>query len=238
MIIPIPTSEPLSTLFATTAPYDTHRNNNAWLGIVEIGTASFNVLDLLYDSVPYSIYTSQPYCASQIWSSGCIPDSCPTTLPYRPLIVLSSQLLNNLDPAWATCSLDLRGLYDPPKALQPATAIVVPTQPGAQATTSATPASGLASATPDPTAHPEHEVASATSIDHKAARFVIWQNLSLAGCWNIKLLSGCSRAYCKPYKQSVNLRRSSRCHHLVGCWHVQKWTDVSGSSIGSNCFDP
>jgi hypothetical protein len=34
---------------------------------------------------------------------------------------------------------------------------VVPTQPGAPATTSATPASGLASATPDPTAHPEHE---------------------------------------------------------------------------------
>lgn len=157
MILPIPTSEPLSTLFATTMPCDAHRENNAWLGLIDIGTASLNVTDLMHDSVPYSIYTSQPYCASQIAASGCNPDSCPTTLPYRPLIVLSSQLLNTLDPAWATCSLDLRGLYDPPRALQPAGAIVKPTAPGAAATTPATPASGLASVTPAPTAQPEHE---------------------------------------------------------------------------------
>jgi hypothetical protein len=162
MIVPIPTSEPLSTLFATTAPCDAHRANNPWLREIFVGTASFNVSDLLHDSVPYSIYTSQPYCASQIYSSSCDPDSCPTTLPYRPLIVLSSQLLNTLDPAWATCSLDLRGLYDPPKALQPATAIVVPTQPGAPATTSAIPASGPPTATPDPTAQPEQEDPSPT----------------------------------------------------------------------------
>jgi hypothetical protein len=162
MIVPIPTSEPLSTLFATTAPCDAHRANNPWLGQIFVGTASFNVSDLLHDSVPYSIYTSQPYCASQMYSSNCDPDSCPTTLPYRPLIVLSSQLLNTLDPAWATCSLDLRGLYDPPKALQPATAIVVPTQPGAPATTSAIPASGPPTATPDPTAQPEQEDPSPT----------------------------------------------------------------------------
>lgn len=157
MILPIPTSEPLSTLFATTMPCDAHRENNAWLGLIDIGTASLNVTDLMHDSVPYSIYTSQPYCASQIAASGCNPDSCPTTLPYRPLIVLSSQLLNTLNPAWATCSLDLRGLYDPPRALQPAGAVVKPTAPGAVATTPATPASGLASVTPAPTAQPEHE---------------------------------------------------------------------------------
>jgi photosystem II stability/assembly factor-like uncharacterized protein len=163
MIVAIPTSEPLSSLFATTAPCDAHRANNPWLGQVGIGTASFNVSDLLYDSVPYSIYTSQPYCASQMVESGsCKADSCPTTLPYRPLLVLSSQLLNTLDPAWATCSLDLRGLYDPPKALQPATAIVVPTQPGPPATTSATPANGPPTATPDPTAQPEQGDPSAT----------------------------------------------------------------------------
>ncbi|KAK4553253.1 hypothetical protein LTR86_009553 [Recurvomyces mirabilis] len=154
MIFPIPTSEPLSTLFATTMPCDAHRENNAWLGLIDIGTAAFNVTDLMYDSVPYSIYTSQPYCASQIAASGCQADACPTTLPYRPLIVLSSRLLNRLDPAWATCSLDLRGLYDPPKALQPATAEVLPTTPGAAATVSATPASGPATVTPDPTAQP------------------------------------------------------------------------------------
>lgn len=154
MILAIPTSEPLSTLFATTMPCDANRLNNPGLAQIAMGTAAMNVSDLMHEPVPYSIYTSQPYCASQMMEANCNPDACPTTLPYRPLIVLSSELLNTLDPAWGGCSLDLRGLYDPPKALQPATAVVVPTMPGASPTTSATPASGLAGATPDPTALP------------------------------------------------------------------------------------
>lgn len=154
LILPIPTDQPLSTLFATTMPCDAHRKNNPWLNQIAIGTAAMNVTDLIHESVPYSIYTSQPYCASQMMSSGCEASACPTTLPYRPLVVLSSQLLNTLDPAWASCSLDLRGLYDPPIALQPATAVVVPTMAGPSPTTSATPADPPAGATPDPTALP------------------------------------------------------------------------------------
>jgi hypothetical protein len=154
LILPIPTDQPLSTLFATTMPCDAHRKNNPWLNQIAIGTAAMNVSDLLNESVPYSIYTSQPYCASQMMSSGCEASACPTTLPYRPLIVLSSQLLHTLYPAWASCSLDLRGLYDPPIALQPATAVVVPTMAGPSSTTSATPANPPAGATSNPTALP------------------------------------------------------------------------------------
>jgi hypothetical protein len=158
LILPIPTDEPLSTLFGSTMACDAQRQLHPWRKQYVIGTAAMNVSDLLHESVPYSIYTSQPYCATQmIGPSGCIPVSCPTTLPYRPLIVLSSQLLNTLDPAWASCSLDLRGLYDPPKALQPATAIVLPTVAGPSPTTSAIPASGPAGATSDPTALPEQD---------------------------------------------------------------------------------
>lgn len=101
-MLPIPTDEPPSTLFATTLPCDAHRKNRPWLNQIAIGTAAMNVSDLMQESVPYSIYASQPYCASQMVSSGCEAAACPTTLPYRPLIVLSSQLLNTLDPAWAS----------------------------------------------------------------------------------------------------------------------------------------
>jgi hypothetical protein len=50
-------------------------------------TASFDINDLLTTPVPYSVYTSQPYCASAIYSNGCNASLCPTTRPYNPLIV-------------------------------------------------------------------------------------------------------------------------------------------------------
>ncbi|KAI9700132.1 MAG: hypothetical protein M1820_006914 [Bogoriella megaspora] len=37
---------------------------------------------------------------------------------YLNLIVVPSQVLQSIDPAWASCSADIRGLYDPPHALQ------------------------------------------------------------------------------------------------------------------------
>jgi hypothetical protein len=161
LILPIPTDQPLSTLFASTVACDARHQVRGWLPQYNIGTAAMNVTDLMHEPVPYSIYSSQPYCANQVaearQESGCTVYTCPTTLPYRPLVVLSSQLLNSLNPAWGACSLDLRGLYDPPKALQPATAVVVPTMAGPSPTASATPADPPAEATPEPTALPEQD---------------------------------------------------------------------------------
>ncbi|KAK5713549.1 hypothetical protein LTR15_011249 [Elasticomyces elasticus] len=151
-IVPIPTDQPLSSMFATTVPCYAHVENNPWNGLVAYGTAAFNVTDLLQDPVPFSIYTSQPFCVSQIADALCDPTACSTGGPYKPIVVVSSQLLNTLNPAWASCSLDLRGLYDPPKALTPATTVDGVTTPNAgQATISATPASGPGSATPSAT---------------------------------------------------------------------------------------
>ncbi|KAK3655222.1 hypothetical protein LTR56_003643 [Elasticomyces elasticus] len=66
---------------------------------------------------------------------------------FEPLLAIPPQL-RGLDPAWASCELGLEGLYDPPKALTPATTIEGPLIPSP---TSASPASRPASVTPSPT---------------------------------------------------------------------------------------
>ncbi|KAK6443437.1 hypothetical protein LTR95_000264 [Oleoguttula sp. CCFEE 5521] len=150
-ILAIPESHTMSSLFATTKGCFAHLLNNPWYGTTVVGTASFNVSDLVHDTVPYSIYTSQPRCASEMFHAGCNPNVCRTDLPYQPLIVLEPGLLQELDPAWAPCSMDLRGLYDPPKALVPATAVAgVSTASDTTATVTATP--GVSMSSPTPTA--------------------------------------------------------------------------------------
>ncbi|KAL9085267.1 MAG: hypothetical protein Q9165_007701 [Trypethelium subeluteriae] len=47
--------------------------------------------------------------------------------PVRLLVVVPSQVLQLIDPAWSTCSGDFRGLYDPPYALHGAAAAATPT---------------------------------------------------------------------------------------------------------------
>ncbi|KAI9662575.1 MAG: hypothetical protein M1821_008742 [Bathelium mastoideum] len=74
-------------------------------------TAFFNYTNL-NAPVPQSIYNSQPQCA---------------TAPYAPILVVPSSLLQRIDPAWRTCSADIRGLYDPPYALHAAEAAAAPT---------------------------------------------------------------------------------------------------------------
>ncbi|KAK4894689.1 hypothetical protein LTR27_007077 [Elasticomyces elasticus] len=146
-IIPIPI-EQLSSSWETVSshsngPYD-------WGCGLNSGIAPFNITNLAYTPVPYSIYESQPYCAELVMApEGYCSMPCPTTLPYKPIVVVPSSVLNALDPAWATCYLDLRGLYDPPKALTPATAVEGPvmTAPDAYTSIAATPASGPASQT-------------------------------------------------------------------------------------------
>ncbi|KAI7204936.1 hypothetical protein KC316_g1070 [Hortaea werneckii] len=70
---------------------------------------------------------------------------------YRPQLALPSQLID-LDPAWKNCEPYIQGIYDPPKALQPATTLdgpkfasLLPT------TTSAKQASSVVAPTPTPT---------------------------------------------------------------------------------------
>ena len=157
-IVPIPASETLSSVFGGTVPCDAHfRYTQEWLA-----TASFNVTDM-NEPVPFSIYSSQPWCATYQREHGC-QSSCPTGLPYKPLLVVPHDVLRSMDPAWASCYGDLRGQYDPPSALHGVGSIAGPTvtAPGTivSQTASATPASSPS----DPAAKPTTATAEPDSV--------------------------------------------------------------------------
>ena len=113
IIVPIPGGKQLSSVFGGTLPCVAHVQNAFTQEFT--ATASFNVRDLI-EPVPFSIYSSQPWCATYQFEHGCNED-CPTTEAYKPIIVVPEVVLQNMDPAWASCYGDIRGVYDPPIAL-------------------------------------------------------------------------------------------------------------------------
>jgi hypothetical protein len=143
-IVAIPGSENLSSVYGGTRPCVAHVQNGftqEWTA-----TASFNVTDM-NEPVPFSIYSSQPWCATHQFQHGC-NTYCPTTEAYKPIIVVPEVVLQEMDPAWASCYGDIRGVYDPPIALRPAASIKIPETTSAEPTTSeATGAAPASSAT-------------------------------------------------------------------------------------------
>ncbi|KAI7013176.1 hypothetical protein KC318_g5042 [Hortaea werneckii] len=124
-IVPIPTDRQLSSVYGGTLPCDAHmRYTQAWTA-----TAPFTIEDLYQQPVPYSIYSSQPWCATHLRDRGC-GGTCPTTRPYEPILVVPEQILQDMQPEWSSCYGDIRGAYDPPIALQPATTVLGPQEPG------------------------------------------------------------------------------------------------------------
>ena len=124
-IVPIPTDRQLSSVYGGTLPCDAHmRYTQAWTA-----TAPFTIEDLYQQPVPYSIYSSQPWCATYLRDRGC-GGTCPTTRPYEPILVVPEQILQDMQPEWSSCYGDIRGVYDPPIALQPATTVLGPQEPG------------------------------------------------------------------------------------------------------------
>ncbi|KAI7273998.1 hypothetical protein KC343_g3978 [Hortaea werneckii] len=107
--------------------------------------ASFNYTNLALTPVPLSVYLDQP---------SCYDSFCSTIFTdYRPVLSVPQQILS-LDPAWSSCDVYWGGLYDPPKALQPAQAVLGPTTPAGNSqasSTSAVPESSLLSPTVKPT---------------------------------------------------------------------------------------
>ncbi|KAI7530297.1 hypothetical protein KC331_g14743 [Hortaea werneckii] len=83
--------------------------------------ASFNLADLNWP-VPVSAYQNQPKfkLGGEIFS--VVFDD------YRPVLAVPPQI-REMDSAWETCELDWEGLYDPPKALQPARTLAGVTTP-------------------------------------------------------------------------------------------------------------
>jgi len=105
--------------------------------------------------VPWSAWNGQAQCdnAQGGYSCDVIYDG-----GYRPQLAIPPEI-NKLNPDWAQCQLWYAGLYDPPKALQPAASIAMPTVPGHggsdQATSTAAPSRTAAAPTVTPTALPD-----------------------------------------------------------------------------------
>ncbi|KAK5740816.1 hypothetical protein LTR17_004406 [Elasticomyces elasticus] len=108
--------------------------------------------------VPYSAYYNQPQCQEggnlgllqwpNMLNGEIVEGACgqPAYVVYdelyAPRLAVPPEF-RKLDPAWSHCLLGLDGLFDPPKALQPASSAAGPTSPAAPvvlSTTSASPA--------------------------------------------------------------------------------------------------
>ncbi|KAI9684960.1 MAG: hypothetical protein M1822_005609 [Bathelium mastoideum] len=162
-IVPITHSADLSSLWATMD-----------YGAAGLNSASFNYTDL-NTPVPDSIYDRQPRCAQYsnaqaTWLMHDGPDteptSCPRTLPYEPIIIVPPSILRSIDPTWASCSGDIRGVYDPPYALSSYSVAAAPvaTTTGAQPSISAAPASVSPAPTPKSTSDPNDPGSIVSSI--------------------------------------------------------------------------
>ncbi|RMZ09508.1 hypothetical protein D0860_04195 [Hortaea werneckii] len=116
---------------------------------------SFNLTDL-NEPVPQSIYMQLPRCQlslSAYTKAGFQASdfTCSEYGAYKPLIAIPTEV-RDLDPAWASCTAWYGGAYDPPKALQGATAIATPEVPTPVKATSASAGSTATDSLPSQTA--------------------------------------------------------------------------------------
>ena len=124
------------------------------INFVHVEPESFDLANLNWP-VPASVYQLQPRFnpPNAPWNGIVFND-------YNPQIVVPDHI-RNLDPAWEYCELDWQGMYDPPRALQPADAVAGPTTP-AQYSLSR-------SATPSQTIHNPTAPLTKTSVSMSAA---------------------------------------------------------------------
>ncbi|KAI7192350.1 hypothetical protein KC316_g6681 [Hortaea werneckii] len=117
----------------------------------------FNLTDLT-EPVPQSIYMQLPRCQLSLsaytkagFDAGDF--TCSEYGAYKPLIAIPTEV-RDLDPAWASCTAWYGGAYDPPKALQGATALATPEVPTPVKATSASAGSKATDSLPSQTATP------------------------------------------------------------------------------------
>jgi hypothetical protein len=151
-------------------------------GDVITSTASVNITDL-QEPVPMSIYSSQPFCASyaQQNAESFVESSwsCPHDSPYKPIIKVPPNLLQELQVECAECAESYGGAYDTPKALKPAGTIAVPTEPSDNGEVTSTPAAEASKPSPNTaesthlatqvTGGPKQTKTSASTEDHAPA---------------------------------------------------------------------
>ncbi|KAI6893159.1 hypothetical protein KC318_g12886 [Hortaea werneckii] len=182
--------------------------------------ASFNLADLNWP-VPVSAYQNQPKfkLGGEIFS--VVFDD------YRPVLAVPPQI-REMDPAWKTCELDWEGLYDPPKALQPARTMAGVT----------TPTGGEIKQTdlPSPSSGPDAPASRTTSAGaHTQTSVLAFGNADPGS-------SGESTA--RPYQTGTSLSNTERPfaeptktehpasdHHSLGSEDPDTSHDVEGGSV-------
>ncbi|KAK5688817.1 hypothetical protein LTS10_000795 [Elasticomyces elasticus] len=160
---------------------------------VSLRTAAFNLADLT-PPVPYSIYTSQPRCATEIaLARGASLNSerfqetgktsvitCDSSPAYRPLIAIPMEV-RELDDVWASCEGGLNGAYDPPvhlTATDVAAGPTIPTISAMPASTVTSPASNITAPvrsviTPTSPSQPASSTSAANSAEFRHTGFSI-----------------------------------------------------------------
>ena len=109
-VLPLAPESLSSVTWISMAEYENGQMNNV------AGPYSFNYANL-NNPVPWSAYSGM---------SKCQDGYCSTIYQdYNPWIAVPSEL-RNMDPAWKECLTYLSGIYDPPRALQPASSVVGP----------------------------------------------------------------------------------------------------------------
>ncbi|GAB1736506.1 hypothetical protein NU219Hw_g7654t1 [Hortaea werneckii] len=139
-IIPLSSSAELSSLAYHVIDDSIGFRPGHWVGgSWKYVTKPFNYDDL-QEPIPESIYNQMPACQvrSHAWVTAGVGGNftCSPHVAYAPLIAIPTQVFD-IDPAWASCTGWYGGLYDPPKALQGATAIATPEVPTPVKATSA-----------------------------------------------------------------------------------------------------
>ncbi|KAK3614317.1 hypothetical protein LTR56_027332, partial [Elasticomyces elasticus] len=107
-IIAIPTNSPHSSVYGGTLPCDARfRYIQEWTATTPC------TVKVLNEHVPYSIFSSQPWCTTYLREQGRA-GTCPMTRGYKPILVVPEEVLQEMEPAWSTYYDDIRGVYDPP----------------------------------------------------------------------------------------------------------------------------
>ncbi|KAI6874881.1 hypothetical protein KC338_g1012 [Hortaea werneckii] len=153
-IIPLSSSAELSSLAYHVIDDSIGFRPGHWVGgSWKYVTKPFNYNDL-QEPIPESIYNQMPACQvrSHAWVTADVGGNftCSPHVAYAPLIAIPTQVFD-IDPAWASCTGWYGGLYDPPKALQGATAVATPEVPTPLEATSASAGSKATDSLPSQT---------------------------------------------------------------------------------------
>ncbi|KAI7223390.1 hypothetical protein KC333_g556 [Hortaea werneckii] len=220
-IIPLSSSAELSSLAYHVIDDSIGFRPGHWVGgSWKYVTKPFNYDDL-QEPIPESIYNQMPACQvrSHAWvTAGVGGDfTCSPHVAYAPLIAIPPQVFD-IDPAWASCTGWYGGLYDPPKALQGATAVATPEVPTPVKATSASAGSKATDSLPSQTATalPADPAGSsgADSSDPNASSDDSSEKGSQASTATSKALGSASSA--DESLPSSNPDTSAKTDHLVG----------------------